>query len=273
MNNLTLRILTALVGVIVIVGSLFLHQGVFITVFALIAVLTHIEYIRTTSLSPKLKTTEFIFPLACNLIIIGFFQMRFIEHAFLLRFLFASTIILVIVALTIELYQKREAPFHHVGVLVLGLLYIPVSFGWYIQTTNSQSTAWFSLGILCMVWCNDTFAYFAGRWLGKHKLFERISPKKTWEGFIGGMCMTIACGFVLSHYYINLSAIEWMGLGLVVSIAGTYGDLVESLLKRSTQLKDSGSLLPGHGGFLDRFDGFLFAVPAAIAYLAGLNII
>jgi phosphatidate cytidylyltransferase len=129
-----------------------------------------------------------------------------------------------------------------------------------------------------MVWCNDTFAYFAGRWLGRHKLFERISPKKTWEGFFGGLVMSVLCGVVLHQVYpdamfnvlypgAHMSLIDWMGLGVVVSVAGTFGDLAESLLKRSIDIKDSGSILPGHGGFLDRFDGFLLAVPCAVVYL------
>lgn len=274
MNNLTLRILTAIFGVIVIVGSLFLHDGIFMAVFTMIALLAHIEYLRTTNPNETAQHfSKLIMPLASGLLVIALLQITHIQREIIHQFLIASGIMLISLILIRELYQNRETPFQHAGIFVLGLFYIPFNFGLYISVAHNQSTEWFALGILCMVWCNDTFAYFAGRWFGKHKLFERISPKKTWEGFFGGLLMTMVCGYVLSCFYLNINAITWIGLGAVVSIFGTYGDLVESMLKRSSHIKDSGSLLPGHGGFLDRFDGFLFAVPAAIAYLTVLNIL
>lgn len=114
---------------------------------------------------------------------------------------------------------------------------------------------------------NDTGAYCFGTLFGKHRLFERISPKKSWEGSIGGGLLTLATGFVFSIFFSFMSPIAWAGLSLTVTIFGTWGDLVESLIKRHMKIKDSGTILPGHGGILDRFDSALIAIPAAVIYL------
>lgn len=118
-----------------------------------------------------------------------------------------------------------------------------------------------------MLWTNDTGAYLAGRFFGKHKLFERISPKKTWEGSIGGGILTIGVAFILSVYFTNLDQTNWIVLAILVAVFGGLGDLVESMLKRSLNIKDSGNLLPGHGGILDRFDGLLLSIPFIYSYL------
>src|SRR5690606_21018208 len=110
-----------------------------------------------------------------------------------------------------------------------------------------------------ILWGNDTGAYLIGKFFGRHRLFERISPNKTWEGFVGGALLAVAVSLILAHYLPVLPSWQWVGIALVVSLFGTFGDLVESMLKRSHHVKDSGAVLPGHGGLLDRFDGLLFA--------------
>ncbi len=120
---------------------------------------------------------------------------------------------------------------------------------------------WRVFGLLGLVWTNDTMAYFVGSQLGKRKLFERISPKKTWEGFIGGGLCTVLMAWGVSHYVPEFTQMQWIMLAVVAAVFGTLGDLVESMLKRSLNIKDSGKLLPGHGGLLDRFDAFLLAIP------------
>ena len=122
-----------------------------------------------------------------------------------------------------------------------------------------------------MTWANDVGAYFVGSKFGKTKLFPRISPKKTWEGSFGGVMMTFLTGWLLSLYIIELNLKDWLILALIVSIFGSIGDLVESMLKRSVGVKDSGTILPGHGGFLDRFDAFIFLLPFAACYLLWLR--
>jgi phosphatidate cytidylyltransferase len=123
------------------------------------------------------------------------------------------------------------------------------------------------LGCLLILWASDTGAFFAGTRFGKRKLFERISPKKSWEGFWGGAALAVAMTYGLSLYLHSISIVDWLVIGLIIIIGGTFGDLVESLLKRSIEIKDSGTSLPGHGGFLDRFDGLLISSPFIAAYL------
>ncbi len=131
----------------------------------------------------------------------------------------------------------------------------------------SQYNAILPLSIFIFNWVNDTGAYCTGMLFGKHKLFERISPKKSWEGSIGGSVFCIISSFILAHFFPFMSTGVWIGLALTVVIFGTWGDLTESLLKRRLGIKDSGNILPGHGGMLDRFDSAILAIPAAVVYL------
>lgn len=277
MNNLTLRIITAVIGVAIIIGSIFIHPIAFTAVFMLIGILTHYEYSRTISNTTNKRSAITIYlP-----IVFGIFIMLSLhpEFASCRNILLPLGILFVPALMIVELYQDRQFPFQQIGMQIMGILYIPFAFALYIACSIGLADGeWFALGVLFMVWCNDTFAYFAGRWMGKHKLFERISPKKTWEGFIGGLVMSVVCGIVFYRLYpdaafnvlypgAEMTLFDWMGMGVVISVAGTFGDLAESMLKRSIDIKDSGSILPGHGGFLDRFDGFLLAVPCVVVYL------
>jgi phosphatidate cytidylyltransferase len=130
------------------------------------------------------------------------------------------------------------------------------------------------LSVFVFLWVNDTGAYCVGSLLGRHKLFPRISPGKSWEGSIGGAVFVLAAAWAVSYFLddMMLNLYEWLGLGLVVVVFGTWGDLVESLFKRTLGVKDSGSILPGHGGMLDRFDSSLLAIPAAVIYLYTLSL-
>jgi len=168
-----------------------------------------------------------------------------------------------------ELFKKSEAPFTNIAYTFLGLILIIVPFcffhglGYIIDKYNFH----FPLAFLLMLWANDTGAYLVGMAIGKHKLFERHSPKKTWEGFIGGVLIAAGVGLLLGHYYKEIAAYHWAVIGIIIGVAGTTGDLVESMFKRSINVKDSGSILPGHGGLLDRFDGLFLAVPVVYTYL------
>ena len=139
-----------------------------------------------------------------------------------------------------------------------------------IFNNESQITM---IGMLCIIWASDSFAYLTGKAFGKHKLFERISPKKSWEGSIGGAIFSIASSFVFAHFFPFMSTWQWAGLVVTVVIFGTWGDLTESLMKRQLGIKDSGNILPGHGGMLDRFDSALMAIPAAVVYLYVMTMI
>ena len=184
-----------------------------------------------------------------------------------------------------ELYAKTENAVNDWAYTMLGQMYIAVPFSTInvlaFNATADGSVVYNYLIPLCVfifLWANDTGAYCSGSLFGRHKLFPRISPGKSWEGSIGGAIIVLVVAFFIGRYETGLDSesgltiLQWMGLGLVVVVFGTWGDLVESLFKRTLGIKDSGSILPGHGGMLDRFDSSLMAMPAAVVYLYSLTL-
>lgn len=179
--------------------------------------------------------------------------------------------VLLFVFFVLELFARSEKPFENVGYQMLGAVYLvsPFILMNYIAV-RPDSYHWpLVMSTVFIIWANDVFAYLVGRQIGKTKLLERISPGKTWEGSAGGVVG--AMGFAMGlHYLFQLKGLywfDWVAMAALISIFSTLGDLSESMLKRSLNIKDSGNLLPGHGGILDRFDAFYFAVPAVAAYL------
>ena len=168
-----------------------------------------------------------------------------------------------------ELFKKNAAPFTNIAYTYFGLIFtvVPFTFFHALAFVNGTYSYHFPLGFLLMLWANDTGAYLVGSRFGRVKLFERHSPKKTWEGFIGGIIITAGAALAISEYYTELPYEHWLWMGLLISTFGTIGDLCESMFKRSINVKDSGGILPGHGGLLDRFDGLLMAAPVVYAYL------
>lgn len=172
-----------------------------------------------------------------------------------------------------ELYRKRATPFANIAWALAGLVYIalPMALLAFIPVQGASVPGYIVyhpltvLGIILIVWGNDVGAYLFGVAFGRHKLFERISPKKSWEGFAGGLLCAVGVGVLMGRLQ-GASLWLWGGAGLVVALAGVFGDLVESMMKRSVGLKDSGNVIPGHGGFLDRFDALLLAVPFVFTY-------
>ena len=199
---------------------------------------------------------------------------------------FIPYLLTLIYLMVAELYLKQEDPVNDWAYTMMSQLYIALPFS-LLNVLAFQSDAegihyvWtVPLSVFVFLWINDTGAYLCGSLLGKHKLFPRISPGKSWEGSIGGGILVIIVAvlvwYLLEQYGQNalgLSALEWAGLGLTIVIFGTWGDLVESLFKRTLGIKDSGNILPGHGGMLDRFDSSLMAIPAAVVYLYSLTFI
>ena len=178
-----------------------------------------------------------------------------------------------------ELYLKKKNPTGNWAYSMLSQLYVALPFALLnvLAFQNSPETGSVTynpilpLSIFVFIWLSDTGAYCVGSLIGKHRLFERISPKKSWEGSIGGGIFSIASSLGFAHFFPFMPGWQWVGLAIVVVIFGTWGDLTESLMKRQLGIKDSGNILPGHGGMLDRFDSALMAIPAAVVYLYALT--
>ena len=181
----------------------------------------------------------------------------------------------IVIALIIsELYRKHLNPFHNIAYTLFGVMYaaVPFCFFYALAFIDGAFNMHYPLGFLLLLWASDTGAYLFGSRFAKHQLFERHSPKKSWEGFFGGMFISALLTVGISFYFNELSYIHWLVISFIVVVAGTFGDLSESMLKRSLSVKDSGSLLPGHGGVLDRFDGLLLAAPLVYVYLHFVHI-
>jgi len=173
---------------------------------------------------------------------------------------------LVFLLFVLELFLHSDRPFANIGHFLLGLVYVGLPFALLVNISTGPDSKYAPLrvfGLLLLTWTNDTMAYLVGSKIGKRPFFSRITPKKTWEGTLGGIAFTFFAGWLLAQWIGDFTFREWMVLATCVAIFGTLGDLVESMLKRSIHIKDSGSLLPGHGGLLDRFDSFIFVLPFA----------
>jgi len=173
----------------------------------------------------------------------------------------------------IELFRNKEKPLTNIALTLAGIFLtaLPFSLLNFFVFTNFQGQQqfypWLLMGIFFILWSYDTGAYLFGMKFGKFKLFERISPKKSWEGVIGGAIVAMIVGILNSVVFHSVSLSGWIGIALIIIVFGTFGDLIESMFKRSLNIKDSGNILPGHGGILDRLDSFIFSIPFIFAWL------
>lgn len=266
MNNLALRILTALFGVGVIIAATVISPWLFAVVFGLIMILTLKEFYGLAKRSGRspYEVWGLGFGFTTYALFFSFFQFKLSTELFwLLPALFAIVFIYPLQAI------KTSHAIYCLAITTLGVVYIALPFSLIhsIGFIKGEYDYVLILGILFLQWANDTGAYFAGKALGKRKLFEQVSPNKTWEGSIGGFILSLIISYAFYELFGTLNMYEWMGLAVITAVFGTLGDLVESLFKRTLAIKDSGSILPGHGGFLDRFDGLLLSLPFTTAYL------
>jgi phosphatidate cytidylyltransferase len=268
-NNFTTRTITGFFYVITIVGSALLGHTVFAFLLLIITILSLNEFVSIVS-NDKVKPALYPTIVAGGLIysILAAFAMRKIEAELLV-----VVIPLISLLFIIELWRNKTNPFTNIAFSLLGIFYIAIPFGllmFFFDPVNTRGANHYGivLGFLFILWMNDVGAYIIGSLFGKHKLFERISPGKTWEGSIGGAFFALLLAWGLSFMFVQLDVMHWMVLSLIIVLFGTLGDLVESMLKRSLGIKDTGSLLPGHGGLLDRFDAVLLSVPFVFVYLA-----
>ena len=277
MNNFIVRTITGVLFVAVLVCS-FLRPQAMVMLFALITGLTIWEFTGLVNEREKVTVNRLISTVAG---VYFFLAVAGFSSDLTPSAVFIPYLVSIIYLMVAELYLKQEDPIHDWAYTMMAQLYIALPFS-LLNTLAFHATpqgfvaydAILPLSVFVFLWMNDTGAYICGSLLGKHKLFPRISPGKSWEGSIGGGVLVILVAvlvwYLTDQYQLNqlgLTAVEWAGLGLVVVVFGTWGDLVESLFKRTLGIKDSGNILPGHGGMLDRFDSSLLAIPAAVVYL------
>ncbi len=265
-SNLTQRIITALVGAAVIVACIVYGQWTYYAIFFFICFMTLREFYGLTGLDGVV--VQKTFGLICGMSI---FTLSFLIESGIISYRFYFLIFpLVSCVYMIKLYKKFERkPFTNIAYTFLGIFYVAVPYALLHIAAFETGTYHFEIifGCLFILWASDTGAYIAGTLFGKRKLFERISPKKSWEGALGGALLAFAFAFMMNYFFHILALWQWLWIAAIIIVGGTYGDLIESLLKRSIEIKDSGSSLPGHGGFLDRFDGLLISAPFIVAFL------
>jgi phosphatidate cytidylyltransferase len=279
MKNFIVRTITGVFFVAAIV-TCFLNPRAMVALFALVTGLTIWEFTGLVNERPRVQVNRLISTVAGVYL---FLAMAGYNWGITPSSVFIPYLVSIIYLLVAELYLKAQDPISNWAYTMLSQVYIALPFSLLsvLAFTNvGQYSFVYPLSIFVFLWINDTGAYLCGSLLGKHKLFLRVSPGKSWEGSIGGGILVVVIAVLVWHllntYFPdepNLSAIQWAGLGLTVVVFGTWGDLIESLFKRTLGIKDSGNILPGHGGMLDRFDSSLLAIPAAVVYLYTLTLL
>ena len=279
MKNFITRTITGVLFVAVLVGC-FLNATAMIVLFALITGLTLWEYSGLVNQWDDIQVNRFISVVAGVYL---FLAMAGYCIGMASGSVFIPYLITVLYLIISELFTKAPNPINNWAYTMLGQMYIALPFSTInilaFQTQTSQEVGYnylLPLSIFIFLWVNDTGAYCAGSLFGKHKLFPRVSPGKSWEGSIGGAILVVVAAAIIGYLTADdansISIPIWIGLGLVVVVFGTLGDLVESLFKRTLGIKDSGNILPGHGGMLDRFDSSLMAIPASVIYIYSLSL-
>lgn len=266
LSDLTQRAITAVLGAIVIIVAIIWSEWGYFAIFLGICIFTQLEFYKLLKLDEMVPLKFWGTLTGVFIYIIIFLEQKY-EMSSKYYFLLLPVIYM---AFLIKLYKKTDKkPFTNIGLTFLGIIYVALPFA--LLHLSAYHTGFYTyqiiVGIIFIQWASDTGAYFAGIRFGKRKLFERVSPKKSWEGFLGGMMLAILMSVGMSIYFGTLEFWKWISIALIVGVVGTYGDLLESLFKRSMEIKDSGSSIPGHGGFLDRFDSLLLSLPFIAAFL------
>jgi len=266
MSNFWKRTLTGTLYVIVVVGSVLFNQFSFLGLLLLICFFCLSEYVNLFKNKP-------VGPPPYATIVIGllYFLLRELNSAQILPSYTINFVHpLLFVVFMVELFASKRKSFTSASIGVAGIIYISFSLWCFTEVGFLGGTYHrdIVLGYFILIWCSDTFAYIVGNLIGNKKLFKSISPKKTWEGSIGGAVFTMAASVLLYKFYPGvLRQSQWLGLAAIIVVFGIIGDLVKSMLKRNSGVKDSGTILPGHGGVLDRMDSLLFSAPFAMAFL------
>jgi len=271
MKNFTLRSLTGVAYVGTITFCVICSPYTFLALFIIIILFCLKEFYGLLSINKEITINPYLHGAGGALLFLSVFLFT---SGIAGRSAFSLYLLYIVGIFIYELYAKQKNPIARFACIFFGQCYIalPLSIlnllAFADSATNTPTYQWvWVIALLVFIWANDTGAYLIGVRFGKHRLFERISPKKSWEGFFGGFAFTVVSAFIFSCFFTQIAWYHWISLSVGVVIFGTYGDLFESLIKRTVEVKDSGRSLPGHGGFLDRFDSLLLAVYAMLFYM------
>lgn len=269
-SNLVQRSITGLFFIAAIIAATLLSEYSFFVLMFVVNFLCLLEFYELVL--PDKRWIEKYLGIICGSVIFVMFAMIF--SADLSLAWYYNLIPIFMFMFIIKLFEHTHNEFSTLAFQVLGLIYItlPIVMLCKMGFFNSLNySAGLPMGFFILLWTSDTGAYLAGKNFGRTKLFERISPKKTVEGSVGGLILSLAVAYGISFWFDDVTKADWMVIAFLIVVFGTFGDLFESLLKRNLMIKDSGTLLPGHGGVLDRFDGLFLAVPAVFFYLLFTN--
>ncbi len=270
MNNFLMRTLSGFVFVVLVIGSILLNSYAFLGVFLVITALAVREFHKLTNSQADVN----VYPILGIIGAVLLFSTSFLHASGIIRYpIFSVYGLFVVMVLIAELYLRKPNPIHNWAYFILGQVFIALPFSllnFIAFVDEATYKPLILIAVFVTIWVNDTGAYLFGITFGKHRLFERISPKKSWEGFFGGALAALASGYVFSLFIPEISLVEWLVFSEIVVVFGTFGDLIESMLKRTVHIKDSGNIIPGHGGLLDRFDSMLLAAPVIFIYLSFL---
>ena len=279
LKNLIIRTISGVVLLGVVLGAAFagpIGYGALLLLITGVGVWEFYAMARAKGVEPQ-RELGIVGSLGLTLGGVGILCANYLDYEFELLITLGIGIAALATMFTfvVEVFRNRQTPIHNIATTILGIVYVglPLAVMAIIpmllqepDLKNPYWNAWYFLFYLFLVWGNDVFAYLCGITLGKHKLCERLSPKKSWEGFIGGILGAVAMGAVAA-WWLDESYIFWGGLAIVVALTSVIGDLVESMFKRDAGVKDSGKIMPGHGGMLDRFDALLVSAPFALVYI------
>jgi len=265
MNNIVVRTISGAVFVALILIPLWLSKETAGVIFSLFMLLGLIEFYKLFNMS-KIVSVNWKWASA-----IGFFIYALISGV-IFNIIPVQLLVVIVPLIFIlfigEIWQKKENPLLNVAIIGLGHLYVIIPFLFMIYLIKNDDSSFPLLaGMFILIWMNDTFAFLSGKFFGKTKLLERISPNKTWEGTIGGSFFTLLAGVAIGFLFDQENVVFWIISAIIIAPSAIIGDLLESLFKRNAGVKDSGSIMPGHGGILDRFDATLFTIPIFFAWV------